>query len=82
MVRYEVHSATTELRSLIVISSIPITLNCGVVIWLSLVNISTEWTNPFLTILCPSDEWIDISSAIFAPYNWVILEGNSWNLIS
>lgn len=56
------------------VTSIPILLNCGIVVVFGFVDVTTEWADPLMTVLNPSYKWIDVGSAILASDDWIILE--------
>lgn len=74
MVRDEVDCTNAELWPFVVITSIPICLYGAIIVVLCIVNVSTERTDPLVTVLDPSDEWVDVCSAVFAPHDGIILE--------
>ena len=75
----EIYCTTVELWSLLMIRSVAIFFNSRVVIILCSIYFTAKWTHPFLTILQPSDEWIDIGSAVSTSHDWIIFEIYFWN---
>ena len=80
MIGDKIHSSTIKLWSLVMIGSITIFFNCWVIIVFSAVNITTEGTYPFLSILKPPNEWIYVSSTILTSNNGLILKVDLWYL--
>lgn len=74
----KVDCTTVELGSLVMICSVPILLDRRVIVALSSINVSTEWTNPFLSILEPPYKRIDVCSAVLTPHNWILFEVHLW----
>lgn len=74
MISNEVNCATAELRAIVMICTITIRLNSRVIILLSVVDVSTKWTNPLMAVLDPSDERINVCSAFFTPYDGVVFK--------
>ena len=64
------------------ICSVAVRLNGGVVISLSLVDVAAEGANPPLAVVKPTHEGIDVCSAVFTPYDWVVLERDGWNFFA
>ena len=56
------------------VSSVTIRLDGAIVVLLSVIDVSAEWTDPLLAVLDPSYKWIDIGSALFTSHYGVILK--------
>ena len=82
MVGNEIHGSTAELRPLVMICPVAVRLNGRVVVSLSLVNVTAERANPPLTVVKPTHEGVDVSSAVLTPYDWVVLERDGWNFFA
>ena len=80
MVCDEVYSTNAKLWPLVMITSIPVGLYSAIIVVFCVVNVSAEWTNPLVTVLDPSHEWVDVSSAVLASHDGIILEGDGGNL--
>jgi hypothetical protein len=78
----KVNCTAAELRPVIMVSSVSIGLNGRVVVSLCFIDVSTERAYPSLTIVQPTDEWVDVSSAIFTPHDRVILKRYGWHVFS
>ena len=64
------------------ISPVPVGLNRTVIVFWRLIQITTKWANPSVAILDPSDEWINVSPAVFAADDRVIFEGDRGHFLS
>lgn len=74
VVRDEVDGAAVELGALFVVRPVPILLNRRVVVALGAVDVAAEGAHPFLPVLQPPHEGVDVGSAILAPDDRLVLE--------
>ena len=82
MIGDKVDGAYAELCSLIMVCSIALLIDCGIIIILCLIDITTECTHPSMPLVNPFDKWIDICTTIFTAYNRIILEWHRRNFLT
>lgn len=70
----EIDGTAVELWALLMISSVSIGFDRRVVVVLSSIDVAAEGAHPLLSVLKPSNEWIDIRSAILTTHDRFGLE--------
>ena len=82
MIGHKVDGAYAELRSLIMVCSVALLIDCRIIIILCLIDITAECTHPPMPLVNPFDKWIDICTTIFTAYNWIILKWDRRNFLT